>query len=45
MKNGQVREINALNQVTHDKQSSYTYDANGNLIAQLTPPISYRYDA
>ncbi|WP_068468618.1 RHS repeat-associated core domain-containing protein [Candidatus Protochlamydia phocaeensis] len=44
-KNGQARGINALNQVTQDEQSAYSYDVNGNLIAQSHPPALYRYDA
>ena len=44
-KNGQSRTINALNQVVADDASQYTYDANGNLIAQTNPSIIYQYDA
>lgn len=37
--------INQLNQLVADGDSTYNYDANGNLISQSSPPAVYHYDA
>lgn len=37
--------INALNQLKQDGESDYTYDSNGNLRKQSSPPTSFVYDA
>lgn len=44
-KNGNTRQINALNQLISDEDSIYSYDENGNLISQTHPSISCQYDA
>lgn len=44
-KNEQTIEANTLNQVTHNGESEYSYDLNGNLIAQTNPLITYQYHA
>lgn len=44
-KNDQSIKVNKLNQVKDDGTAQYTYDSNGNLIAQTNPPVTYQYDA
>lgn len=44
-KNNDNQDINALNQLTRDGGAHYSYDANGNLLAQSTPRALYTYDA
>ena len=45
-KNNDSHELNALNQLVSDKKSTFTYDANGNLIEQRSQDlITYTYDA
>ncbi|MBA3722214.1 MAG: hypothetical protein H0W88_07425 [Parachlamydiaceae bacterium] len=43
--NDQLRKINAYNQLVADKETEYRYDLNGNLQSQISPQISYKYDA
>ena len=44
-KNGQTRQIDALNRLANDGDSAYTYDANGNLITASQPYAIHAYDA
>lgn len=44
-KNDSSCEINSQNQTISDEQSLYSYDLNGNLIAQTSPEATYTYDS
>lgn len=44
-KNGQLYDVNTLNQLKCDEKSIYQYDLNGNLISQTQPDRTYKYDA
>ena len=44
-KNGKTWQINSLNQVVHDGEIEYKYDANGNLQTQSNPSVYCIYDA
>jgi len=44
-KNKKLYKINDLNQLLNIGQAEYSYDANGNLKIQTSPPASYAYDA
>lgn len=44
-KNDQTRLINTLNQVEKVSDVTYQYDLNGNLETEITPAITYTYDA
>jgi RHS repeat-associated protein len=45
-KDGLPYQVNGINQVKDDSQSSYTYDANGNRLQKTSPSgsLSYTYD-
>jgi RHS repeat-associated protein len=44
-KNEKAWSVNSLNQVEQNGDSTFTYDANGNIKTQSDPAVTYEYDA